>query len=168
MRQNRVQVWINSHIQSRVIEYFLTELDAGAQAPVAVDDATGAARRRSGDRPKRPSGVSARKTRVLQRLQNRHRRGAGEVQQLPPPPQRSGVGWGSRDTRLVTTQAPRRRVRTTWGLGLGQLGYASCSCFSKRNHDRGESLGIPGYPSVARVDGVVRDVAAFRVRRPPR
>ena len=41
MRQNRVLIWINSHIQSRVIEFFLTELDASAQTTVAVDDATG-------------------------------------------------------------------------------------------------------------------------------
>ena len=41
IRQNRVSIWINSHIQSRVIEVFLTGLDAGAQVPVAVDDAPG-------------------------------------------------------------------------------------------------------------------------------
>ena len=53
IRQNRVSIWINSHIQSRVIEFFLTELDAGAQVPVAVDDAPGITHSRSGDRPKR-------------------------------------------------------------------------------------------------------------------
>ena len=54
MRQNRVLIWIHGHILSRVRELFLTELDAGAQVPFAVDDATGAASRRSGDRPKHP------------------------------------------------------------------------------------------------------------------
>ena len=52
MRQNRVLISIDRHTQSRVIKFILTELDAGAQAPVAVDDAPRVAHSRSGDRPK--------------------------------------------------------------------------------------------------------------------
>ena len=42
MRQNRVRIWIDRHITSRVTEFFLTDWRQAFRPPLTVDDAPGA------------------------------------------------------------------------------------------------------------------------------
>ena len=127
---------------------FSDRLDSGVQALFfAVDDAPGAARRRSGDRPKRPSGVSTRKPESSNACRTATAWVRVRSSNSAASPAVRSRSWVSRYSARNNGSAASTRS-DNMGSRVGPVRLRRLVVPQQAKHDQGESLGVSGCQSV--------------------